>query len=74
MFNNSIHIGHNKFVVHVPPAGSSRSVLTGSTNWTSTGLAGQSNNALLVEDDAVAGAYLDYWQRLKDDGLDSPTR
>ncbi|MCU0237139.1 MAG: phospholipase D-like domain-containing protein [Acidobacteria bacterium] len=72
MFNNAIHIGHNKFVVHVPPAGSPRAVLTGSTNWTSTGLAGQTNNALLVEDDAVAGAYLDYWQRLKNDPLPLP--
>jgi phosphatidylserine/phosphatidylglycerophosphate/cardiolipin synthase-like enzyme len=72
MFNNAIHIGHNKFVVHVPPAGSPRAVLTGSTNWTSTGLAGQTNNALLVEDDAVAGAYLEYWQRLKADPLPVP--
>ena len=73
MFNNSIHIGHNKFVVHVPPGGGPRSVLTGSTNWTSTGLAGQTNNALLVEDDAVAGVFLDYWQRMKSDKLDRPT-
>ena len=41
MFNNSTHIGHDEFVVHVPPEGGRRSVLTGSTNWTSTGLAGQ---------------------------------
>jgi phosphatidylserine/phosphatidylglycerophosphate/cardiolipin synthase-like enzyme len=72
MFNNSTHIGHNKFVVHVSPQGGSRSVLTGSTNWTSTGLAGQTNNALLVEDDTVAAAFLDYWQRLKDDALILP--
>lgn len=73
MFNNSTHIGHNKFVVHVPPAGAPRSVLTGSTNWTATGLAGQTNNALLVEDDAVAGAYLDYWGRLRADTLKLPS-
>lgn len=72
MFNNSIHIGHNKFVVHVPPGGGPRSVFTGSTNWTATGLAGQTNNALLVEDDAVAGAYLDYWRRMKADKLKLP--
>ncbi len=72
MFNNSTHIGHNKFVVHVPPEGGRRSVLTGSTNWTSTGLAGQTNNALLVEDDAVAGVFLDYWDRLKTDELKLP--
>lgn len=67
MFNNSTHIGHNKFVVLVPPAGGSRAVFTGSTNWTSTGVAGQTNNALLIEDDAVAGAFLDYWHRLAAD-------
>jgi phosphatidylserine/phosphatidylglycerophosphate/cardiolipin synthase-like enzyme len=72
MFNNTIHIGHNKFVVHVPDDGSPRSVLTGSTNWTSTGVAGQTNNALLIEDDAVAGAFLDYWSRLKADVLTLP--
>lgn len=72
MFNNSTHIGHNKFVVHVPPGGGPRSVLTGSTNWTSTGLAGQTNNALLIEDDAVAGVFLDYWKRILADELDVP--
>ena len=72
MFNNSTHIGHNKFVVHVPKGNGPRSVLTGSTNWTSTGLAGQTNNALLIEDDAVAGAFLGYWDRLKKDKLKVP--
>ncbi len=72
MFNNSTHIGHNKFVVHVPPNGAPRAVLTGSTNWTSTGLAGQTNNALLIEDDAVAAGFLAYWQRMQDDALALP--
>ncbi len=72
MFNNSIHIGHNKFVVHVPPNGGARSVLTGSTNWTSTGLAGQTNNALLIEDDDVAATFLAYWKRMKEDALEVP--
>jgi hypothetical protein len=72
MFNNSTHIGHNKFVVHVPPGGAPRSVFTGSTNWTSTGLAGQTNNALLIEDDGVAAAWLAYWKRMKDDELKVP--
>lgn len=67
MFNNSTHIGHNKFVVHLDPAGTPQAVFTGSTNWTSTGIAGQTNNALLVEDKAVAKAFLDYWQRMHDD-------
>jgi phosphatidylserine/phosphatidylglycerophosphate/cardiolipin synthase-like enzyme len=72
MFNNA-HIGHNKFVVHSPPNNGPRSVLTGSTNWTATGVAGQTNNALLVEDDRVAANYLDYWNRLKDDALPIPS-
>ncbi len=72
MFNNSTHIGHNKFVVHVPPGGGARSVLTGSTNWTYTGVAGQTNNMLLVEDDGLAGCFLDYWRRLKADALPVP--
>jgi hypothetical protein len=72
MFNNSIHIGHNKFVVHVPPGDGKRSVLTGSTNWTSTGMAGQTNNALLIEDDGIAETYLNYWKRMKKDELTVP--
>jgi hypothetical protein len=72
MFNNSGQIGHNKFVVHVPPDGQPRSVFTGSTNWTSTGVAGQSNNALLIEDDTVAAAFLDYWGRMHDDVIPAP--
>ncbi len=69
MFNNSTHIGHNKFVVHVTPAGTPMRTFTGSTNWTSTGIAGQTNNALLIEDRRVAAAFLDYWNRMKADEL-----
>jgi phosphatidylserine/phosphatidylglycerophosphate/cardiolipin synthase-like enzyme len=72
MFNNNIHIGHNKFVVHVPADGTERSILTGSTNWTSTGLAGQTNNALLITDNATADEFLDYWNRMKKDELPLP--
>lgn len=72
MFNNATHIGHNKFVVHVPPEGGARAVFTGSTNWTSTGVAGQTNNALLIEDDRVAAAFLAYWERMKTDALAVP--
>jgi phosphatidylserine/phosphatidylglycerophosphate/cardiolipin synthase-like enzyme len=46
--------------------------MTGSTNWTSTGLCGQSNNALVVTSDDVAGAYDDYWERLLADRFPSP--
>ena len=63
MFNNG-HIGHNKFAVFEDAAGTPKAVLTGSTNWTPTGLAGQSNNALLIENDVIAKAYHDYWNDL----------
>jgi len=74
MFNNSSQIGHNKFVVHIPPGGAERSVFTGSTNWTATGLAGQSNNALIIRNDEVAAAYVAYWERMLDDNatLEAP--
>jgi phosphatidylserine/phosphatidylglycerophosphate/cardiolipin synthase-like enzyme len=64
-FMTSGHIGHNKFMVYVDANGLAQAVLTGSTNWTSLGLCGQSNNALILEDQALAAAYLDYWERLR---------
>lgn len=67
------YIGHNKFVVYVNKAGTAKAVLTGSTNWTSTGLCAQSNNILIIEDDDIAARYLDYWQRLlADDAKQGP--
>lgn len=72
MFNNS-HIGHNKFAVWLDQTGQPRAVVTGSTNWTSTGICGQSNNALIVTSDDAASAYSDYWQRLVDDAFPAPT-
>jgi hypothetical protein len=72
MFNNATHIGHNKFVVHVAPDGAPAAVFTGSTNWTSTGVAGQTNNALLIEDPELAKVFLDYWGEMKKDALKVP--
>jgi hypothetical protein len=63
LFNNASHIGHNKFVVYVKD-GQAQAVLSGSTNWTETGLCTQSNNAILIEDGKVAELYLAYWKRL----------
>jgi phosphatidylserine/phosphatidylglycerophosphate/cardiolipin synthase-like enzyme len=57
-------IGHNKFIVYHDAHGPA-AVLTGSANWTPTGLCGQTNNALLIEDRQVAAHYEDYWRRLK---------
>jgi phosphatidylserine/phosphatidylglycerophosphate/cardiolipin synthase-like enzyme len=39
-------------------------VLTGSTNWTVTGLCTQLNNVLIVEDPAIAKRYFDQWGKL----------
>jgi hypothetical protein len=68
MFNSSARIGHNKFAVYVKD-GKPAAVMTGSTNWTETGLCTQSNNVILVEDDGIAADYLAYWNRLKADKL-----
>lgn len=57
-------IGHNKFIVYTDKAGSPKAVLTGSINWTSTGLCAQSNNVLLLEDSDIAARYLAYWHLL----------
>ncbi len=71
MFNND-HIGHNKFAVYLDSDGKPRAVMTGSTNWTSTGLCGQTNNALVITSDAIAQGYSDYWDRLLADKLEPP--
>lgn len=62
-------IGHNKFVVYVDANKKPKAVLTGSTNWTASGLCTQSNNAILIESEKLAGEYLQYWKKLKDDAL-----
>ena len=72
LFNGTGHIGHNKFVVYVDHTGTPKSVLTGSTNWTWSGVAGQSNNCIRIDDDEVAAAYLAYWQRLHEDKQPTP--
>ncbi|MDR6393535.1 phospholipase D-like domain-containing protein [Paraburkholderia phenoliruptrix] len=61
------HIGHNKFVLYLNSKSEPAAVLTGSTNWTSTGLCAQTNNSLIVRSSSVAKAYSDYWDRLKQD-------
>jgi phosphatidylserine/phosphatidylglycerophosphate/cardiolipin synthase-like enzyme len=62
------HIGHNKFVVYVDKDNRPQAVLSGSTNWTPTGLCAQSNNSVILESPELAAAYLKYWQRLKAEG------
>ncbi|CCD97777.1 phospholipase D-like domain-containing protein [Bradyrhizobium sp. STM 3809] len=59
-------IPHNKFMV-LSENGKPAAVLSGSTNWTSTGLCTQTNNALVVESPELAQRYLGYWDALKAD-------
>ena len=66
MFNSTTRIGHNKFAVYVKD-GTPTAVMTGSTNWTETGLCAQSNNCIIVEDEDIATDYFAYWNGLKDD-------
>ena len=64
-FMPSGHIGHNKFQVLVDKG--PQAVLFGSTNWTSHALCAQTNNAVVARSPALSAAYLDYWNRLRDD-------
>ncbi len=66
MFNSTARIGHNKFAVYVKDDTPS-AVMSGSTNWTETGLCTQSNNCINVEDEDIAADYFAYWNGLKDD-------
>jgi phosphatidylserine/phosphatidylglycerophosphate/cardiolipin synthase-like enzyme len=66
-------LGHNKFVVLCRGrAEQPYKLLTGSTNWTTTGLCTQVNNAIVLPDADLAGAYLAHWQRLRDAGSAKP--
>jgi phosphatidylserine/phosphatidylglycerophosphate/cardiolipin synthase-like enzyme len=63
-------IPHNKFIVKL--AGTKpKQVWTGSTNFTPTGLFGQTNVGHKVADDTAAATYLKYWTELKDDPVHS---
>ncbi len=61
---SSGHFAHNKVVVICDSDGKPLSVLTGSTNWTSSGLCTQANNGLIIDDPVVAQDYLDAWNRI----------
>ena len=64
------HFAHNKFVVFCDTNGTPQRVLTGSTNWTVTGLCTQANNGLIIDDSNVAANFLDAWNRIKAAGND----
>ncbi|ELX10220.1 phospholipase D/transphosphatidylase [Janthinobacterium sp. HH01] len=64
---------HNKFVVEVETAGGqAQRVLTGSTNWTTTGLCTQLNNVLVVERPVTANRFYQQWRQLAEVGDDMP--
>jgi len=65
-------IGHNKFMVYVDGQGVPKAVLTGSTNWTASGLCTQNNNAMVVESVDLAKRYLAYWEDLRSDTKAQP--
>jgi phosphatidylserine/phosphatidylglycerophosphate/cardiolipin synthase-like enzyme len=62
------HFAHNKFVVFCDSGGAPQRVLSGSTNWTMTGLCTQANNGIIVDDPGLAKDFLDEWNLLKDAG------
>jgi phosphatidylserine/phosphatidylglycerophosphate/cardiolipin synthase-like enzyme len=69
---SSAHFAHNKFLVVCDKDGKAQRVLSGSTNWTMTGLCTQANNGLIINDPAVADAFLQQWERLHRAGNDFP--
>lgn len=66
-YMTSAGIAHNKFLIYVDDNDVPQAVLTGSTNFTPTGLCTQNNNAIVIEDTRVAKQYLEYWTTLRDD-------
>lgn len=63
----SSHIVHNKFLIYVDAKGVPQAVLTGSCNWTATGMCAQTNNSIVIAGKAVAQRYMDYWKKLQAD-------
>jgi phosphatidylserine/phosphatidylglycerophosphate/cardiolipin synthase-like enzyme len=63
----SSHIVHNKFLIHVDSSGTPQAVLTGSCNWTDTGMCAQTNNSIVIQDKQVAARYMAYWKKLQAD-------
>jgi phosphatidylserine/phosphatidylglycerophosphate/cardiolipin synthase-like enzyme len=64
---------HNKFAVErTPDSKKALRVLTGSTNWTTTGLCTQLNNVLVVERPPIAERFYSQWLKLVKAGDDMP--
>ena len=67
------HFAHNKFLVACDSAGNPQRVLSGSTNWTMTGLCTQANNGIIVNDPQLAQNFLDEWKLLEAAGNAYPS-
>ena len=67
------YIAHNKFIVLVKDK-EPIAVWTGSTNFTMSGIFGQSNVGHLVRDPDIARKYLDYWHELQKDPVSADIR
>jgi PLD-like domain len=65
-------LGHNKFLVVCDKGQKPLSALSGSTNWSPTGLCTQINNVIQIGDENLAQVFLDQWNRLKDAGDATP--
>lgn len=63
---NPSYISHNKFIVFLKD-GKPIEVWTGSTNFTESGIFGQSNVGHIIRHPKVAQSYLDYWHRVAKD-------
>jgi hypothetical protein len=59
------HLAHNNFVVACDSAGKPERVLSGSTNWTMTGLCTQANNAIIVDDADLGAFFIRQWNLVK---------
>lgn len=66
------HFAHNKFVVFCDSGGKPQRVLSGSTNWTVTGLCTQANNGIVIEDADLAADFVNEWNLLKAAGNGYP--
>ncbi|GAA3962813.1 phospholipase D-like domain-containing protein [Mucilaginibacter dorajii] len=65
----NLGLGHNKILITVDNrTDTAISVLTGSTNWTPTGLCTQLNNGIIITNKTAAKTYYDYWKVLKGAG------
>jgi hypothetical protein len=66
------HFAHNNFVVACDSAGGPQRVLSGSTNWTKTGLCTQANNAIVVNNPDLGAYFINQWNLLEAAGNDYP--